>query len=317
MAVPSNTVQTFAMNGIREDLSDTIYNIAPTETPFMSMCTKGKAKQRNGEWQIDDLAAANDENKVIEGDDASNDVAGHPTRVGTWTQLMDKVVQVSSTAEAVDHAGYKSAMSYQVAKRGKEIKRDMEKRALSKKPSVSGGASTPGETAGVGAWLTTNTSRGTGGADGGFSGGVVAAPTNGTDRALTEAMFKANIQSCWDNGGDPTKIFANSSQKVNISGFGGIATQYRENTGTKQAVILGAADIYVSDFGNHTVIPDRFMPTDCIYNLDSEYWEICHLQAFKTEDLAKTGHSKRKMLSVEWLLKSKNEAANGVIDDLL
>ena len=43
MAIVSNTFQTYQAIGDREDLSDIIYNISPTDTPFMSAIGKEKA----------------------------------------------------------------------------------------------------------------------------------------------------------------------------------------------------------------------------------------------------------------------------------
>lgn len=317
MAVPTNTVQTYAQVGIREALSDTIYNISPMETPFVSGLKRPKATNTYEEWQIDELAAADADNAVIEGDDVAAGSAAATTRVGNYTQLLDKAVNTSSTARAVKTAGRKDELNYQVAKRGKELKRDIEKMALSTNASVAGNASTARKSAGVGAWLETNTSHGaSGGAAGGFSSGIVAAPTDGDNRALTETIFKAEIAKVWTAGGDPRKVFCNSSQKQTISGFSGIATQYRENKGVKQGTILGAADVYISDFGEHHIIPDRFAPTDLVYLIDPDYWELMELQRMKTEKLAKTGHAEKRMLSTEVVLCSKQEAASGGIFDL-
>ncbi|MGB1317960.1 MAG: DUF5309 domain-containing protein [Flavobacteriales bacterium] len=316
MAVPTNTYQTFQTVGIREDLSDAIFNIAPTETPFTSMIKKGKVKNTFFEWQIDTLAAANADNATVEGDDATTDAAVATTRPGNYVQLMDKVVQVASTNQAVTAAGRKNEMAYQLSKRGKELKRDIESMCLSSNASVAGNASTARKSAGVGAWLETNTTHGVGGSAGGFSAGIVAAPTGGTNVDLTEAMLKTAISDAWDGGGDPSKVFVNSTLKKAISQFGGIATQYKDNPGKSQATVIGAVDMYVSDFGEVSIIPDRFMPAEQLYILDPEYWSLEHLQAMKTEDLAKTGHSDRKMLSCELGLCSKNEAANAGIYDI-
>lgn len=316
MAVPTNTVQTYAQVGIREALSDTIYNISPMETPFVSGLKRPKATNTYEEWQIDALAAADENNAVVEGDDVAADSATATTRVGNYTQLMDKSVNTSSTARAVKTAGRKDELNYQVAKRGKELKRDIEKMALSINASVAGNSSTARKSAGVGAWLETNTNHGTGGSAGGFASGIVAAPTDGTNRALTETIFKTQIANVWAEGGDPRKVFCNASQKQKISSFSGIATQYRENKGMKQGTILGAADVYISDFGEHHIIPDRFAPTDVVYLIDPEYWELKELQRMKTEKLAKTGHAEKRLLSTEVVLCSKQEAASGGIFDL-
>lgn len=318
MAVPSNTFQTYDTKGIREDIADTVFNISPTETPFLSSIGKGKAKNTYVEWQVDALDTANADNAVVEGNDSASDAAAATTRVGNYTQLMDKVVQVSSTNQAVKAAGRKGELTYQVAKRGKELKRDIEAMALSKNASAAGDAtSNARKSAGVGAWLETNTDHAGDGGAGGFSGGLVSAPAEGTERPLTEDMFKGVIASCWAEGGNPSVVFANSAQKQAISGFSGIATLYRETSMEKdKASILGAADVYISDFGEHSIVANRFMPTDCIYAIDPEYWELKYLQELGSKELAKTGHSDRRLLSVEVALCAKNEASSGGAFDL-
>ncbi len=331
MTVPTNTVQTFAMVGIREDLSDVITNIAPMEVPIYSMAKKGTAKNRTPEWEEDTLAAPDPTNKTIEGDDASNDTTAQPTRPKNVVQLFDKVVQVSSTAQAVETAGRDNELKYQMAKKGKELKRDIEARIAGNYASVLGTASVAGETAGIEAFITTNVSRGATGANGGFNSGtgLIAAATDGTLRVATEALLKDVIASAWINGGDPSIILVGPKMKQKFSGFTGIATQYRENSGQKRATILGAADVYVSDFGEHRIVPSRFNcygtgrtrdATDVndrtALVLDPSTWSLKYLQPLKQEPLAKTGHSDRRMLSTELTLVCSTEKANGVLADI-
>jgi hypothetical protein len=128
MAVPTGTYQTYQQIGLREDLTDAIYDISPTDTPFLQRCARVKAKARTYEWQKDSLLAAA-ANAHVEGDD-STIINGHtsvPTvRLNNKTQIFKKIMQVSGTAEAVDKAGRDSEVAYQLMKRGKEIKRDIE-----------------------------------------------------------------------------------------------------------------------------------------------------------------------------------------------
>lgn len=333
MTVPTNTVQTFAMVGIREDLSDVITNIAPMDVPFYSMCKKGTAKNRSPEWLKDTLAAGDPTNKRVEGDEAGNaDTGSQPTRLKNYVQLMDKVVEVSTTAQAVDAAGRANELKFQVAKKGKELKRDMELRITGNFASVAGNASTAGELGGAEAWIETNVSRGNNGASGGFNTGtgIVDAATDGDNRSYTETLLKSVIVQAWEAGGDPSVIMCTGAKKQTSSGFSGIATQYRENTGRRQATILGAADVYVSDFGEHRIVPNRFMGAgtgrsagstglyagEAVLVLTPSTWSVKFLQPFKTEPLAKTGHSDKRMLSAEFTLACSDEAANGVIADL-
>lgn len=320
MAVPSNTVQTFSRTNIREDLTNIISNISPTETPFMSNIGTGKAKQRLHEWQVDSLAAADGDNKTIEGDNATNDTAPPSSRRNNYTQLMDKVVQVSSTSQAVDNAGYANELAYQVAKKGQELKRDAEVRACGNFAAVPGDASTAGETAGAVAFITTNTNRGATGANGTLSGTtsgyVNAAATNGTLRTFTEVQFKDVLQQSWTSGGNPSMALMSGPLKQTASTFTGIADLRKDAPGRGQATIIGAADVYVSDFGDIAFVPSRFTTGRDVLVLDKSLWKVCDLQPYGMENLAKTGHSDRRMMSREWTLQCQNEAGNGVVADV-
>ena len=330
MAVVSNTVQTFAMVGIREDLSDTISNLAPTDTPFYSGIRKGKANNRTPEWQKDSLANPDPTNAAVEGDTVSNDSLSQPTRLKNIVQIFDKVVGVSSTAQAVDAAGRENEMAYQIMKVGKEIKRDIEMALLGNVASSAGNASTAGKCGGVESWLTTNVDRGSGGSSGGYSGGVTTIATDGTTRTFTETLLKTVLRKVYNAGGDASIIMVTPAHKQTASSFGGIATQYRDNSGRSQATILGAAGVYVSDFGELRIVPNRFMgyaaartASNGLYSagapalvLDMSKWAVLALQPMKTVPLAKDGHADRRMLFTELTLKSTDEAGSGVVADL-
>lgn len=317
MTTPTNTFQTYQAIGNREDLSNIIYNIAPTETPFLSMIPKEKITNRYTEWQTDSLVAANGTNATIEGDTATTDAVVPTVRLGNYAQLSDKVVQIARTQEVVDKAGRKSEMSYQVAMRGKEIKRDMETRLTGNYASVAGNATTARQTAGFEAWITTNDERNGVGAEGGFSSGIVAAATDGATRTFTEALLKSVIQKCWTQGGDPDVIMVGATNKQTASGFSGIATLYRDTgQSKKQASILGAADLYISDYGQHKIVANRFSRDRSALVVDTDYWALGELDPMQMTNLAKVSHSDRKMLWCEYALISKNEAASGIVAEL-
>lgn len=315
MAVTSDTVQTYGVVGRREDLTDVIHDVTPTDVPFFSAIEKGSCSSTYHEWQTDALAAASGDNKVIEGDNPANDAITATVRLGNYTQLMDKVIQVSSSQRAANNAGRGDELSYQVMKASKELKRDIETRITGNYASVAGGAGTARECAGYEAWIQTNDSRGSGGANTAFTGGIQAAATDGTQRVFTETLLKDVLQLCWENGGDPTMIMVGAFNKKQLSGFAGIADQVRD-TGSKRATIVGAADVYVGDFGQYNIVANRFSRTRSALVVDPTMWKLCYYQRFKTEDLAKTGHSDRKMLSVELTLESCNEKGSGCVADL-
>lgn len=317
MAVPSNTIQNVSRVGVREDLDDKIAELFPDDTPFINGIGRSKASNTYTEWQTDALAAANANNAAIQGDDLANTSRANTTRVGTHTQIFTKVVGASTTVEWTGKAGRKSELARELMKSGREIRTDQEKRCVGNYASVAAAAGTAGQTAGALAWLTTTSLLGTAGspANGGFSAGIVAAATNGTQRTYTEALLKTALQSIWVAGGNPKMVITNGTQKQAEAGFSGLATQRRE-TGNKKAVIVAGADIYVSDFGEIQFVPDRFASARDALIVDPEYWDIAVGEGLTTFDLATTGLATRKALRTEIALRCLNEGASGAIRDL-
>lgn len=315
MAVPSNTIQNVARVGVREDLSNKIAELFPDDTPFQNAIGTSKVNNTYTEWQTDGLAAANADNAAIQGDDLANEARANTTRVGTHTQIFTKVVGASTTVEWTNKAGRKSELARELMKAGREMKTDMEKRFLGNYASVAATASVAGKTAGALAWLETNTDLGSGGADGGFTAGIVAAATNGTQRAYGETQLKTVLQSIWDAGGNPKMVITNGTQKQAAAAFTGLADARRE-TGNKKLTIVAGADIYVSDFGEVQFVPDRFASARDALIVDPEYWDVGIGQAMTTVSLAKTGLAERKALHTEVALRCLNEAASGAIRDL-
>lgn len=315
MAVPSNTIQAVGRVGVREDLADKIYQLFPDECPFSRMVGRGNASSTYTEWQTDSLVAASATNAAIQGDDTPNLSRPNTNRIGTYTQISTKVVGVSTTVEAVTKAGRKSELSRELTKAGRELNTDIELRATGNYASVAPTSSVAGLTAGALAWLTSNVSRGASGASGGWSGGIVAAATNGTQRSYTEALLKPVLQSIWSNGGNPKAVITNGTQKQTEATFSGLAQQRRE-TGDSLVTIVAGADVYLSDFGPVQFVPSRFCSARDALIVDPEFWDIADLDGQKTKDLAETGLASRKLIWREWALRCKNQAASGVVADL-
>ena len=313
MAQPTNTYDTYDMVGILDDLEDAIYNISPTQTPFLSRAKRMKASQTLHEWQTDALASASATNSNIEGDDAGTDAQTATTRVGNYTMIPDKVILVTGTSRAVKTAGRGDELDYLIAKAGKELKRDMESQLTQNKASVAGNATTARVSASVESWLTTNDDRGATGSQGGFSAGIVAAPTDGTQRAFTETIAKNVIQLVWTSGGDPTVIMVGPKNKQVFSTFTGNATRMDK---AEDKSVTASVDVYVSDFGTHQIVANRFSRDRSALFLDMDYWGVAYLRPFQTKPLAKTGDSDRVQLLAEYCSVSKNEAASGIAADL-
>ena len=323
MSQTANTFDTFAAKGIRESLSNVIYNISPEETPFMSNIGRENVKNTYFEWQTDSLAAASTTNAQIEGDDVSSfDSTSATTRVGNYTQISNKTVLISGTLEAVDKAGRRSELAYQLAKRSAEIKRDMESTMLTNQAASAGSAGVSTalrKTGSLLAFLKTNTDKGTGGVDPVYTSSPSATRTDATAanlRTFTEAILKTVIQKVWASGGSPKLLMVGPVNKARVSGFTGIAEIRREVTGNRQATIIGAADVYVSDFGSVSVVPNRFQRERDAFVLDPEYASVAFLRPFQTVELAKTGDAEKRLITVEYGLKVNPEAAHGLAADL-
>ena len=312
------TYQTYTSIGQREDLSDVIYSISPTDTPFMSSIGKGKATATNHEWQTDALASAVLTNFAVEGDTASDATLGVTTRAGNKTQISQKTVKISGTLEAVDKAGRKSEKAYQLAKASAEIKRDMETTLLSNQISTNGTSSAARKLGGLQAWLATNGDFGTNGVAG-ASGST--ARTNGTNRTFDEATLKTVVKEVYTSGGNPKVLMVNPAHKQLVSAFAGIAAQRYMAPGDAPTTIISAADLYMSDFGTISIVPNRFMSStnscdETAFVLDVDMASVAYLRPFQTNELAKTGDAEVTQLLVEYTLQVNNEAAHGIIADL-
>jgi len=311
MAQPADTFSSYDAVGNREDLADVIYDISPTKTPFMSGIAKIEATATQHEWQTDSLASASASNAVIEGDDATTDASSASTRVGNYTQISDKVARVTGTQRKVLSAGRGDELDYQILKRSKELKRDMESALLANNAQVAGNDTTARELAGVPAWLATNTDFGATGAD--PTGDGTDARTDGTQRAFLEEDLKTVLSSIWDNGGEPDTIMVGSFNKQQMSSFSGNATR---NVDAADKRLVAAIDVYVSDFGELMVMPNRFMRSrDCLV-LEMDMWAMATLRDFEETPLSKTGDSDRVQILSEYTLESRNEAASGGVFDL-
>ena len=303
--------------GQREDLTDVIYDISPTETPFMSSIGKTKATAVYHEWQTDSLAAATTNNAAVEGADASDATLTPTTRLGNYTQILQKTIKVSGTLDTVNKAGRKSEKAFQLAKASNELKRDLETILLANQGRSAGTTnSTARKMGSLLSWIKTNTDANTTG-DPTTIG--VSTRTDGTARTFTEALLKTVVSEVFVSGGSPKILMVGALGKQKVSTFTGLSA-YRYNvnggTGGSQATIVGAADVYLSDFGSMAVVPNRFMRTRDALILDPEYAAIAYLRPFMTNELAKAGDADKTQILVECTLEVKNEAAHGIVADL-
>jgi len=312
MALPTNTFTVYDAIGNREDLSDEIYRIDPTDTPFISGIETTKATGVKHEWQTQALAAAVTSNAVLEGDDAITDAATPTVRLFNYCQISDKVGRVSGTQQAVDHAGRDDEYAYQRMLKGLELKRDMESTLLTNKPAVAGAAATARELASIGAWVATNDDIGATGSSPSPIDGTDAR-NDGTQRAFTEAQLKNVLQLIWTEGGKPDLIMVGGFNKQVMSTFTGRATPTED---TKSKKIVAAVDAYESDFGTVKVVANRFQRARDAWVLQMDMWAVSYLRKFVEHELAKTGDSDRFQILSEYTLEARNEKASGLVADL-
>lgn len=321
MAALSNTFLTFAAIGNREDLIDIIYNISPTDTPFQAAIGKNKAEATFHEWQTDVLAAAA-ANAVVQGDDSTNSFTFtapvYTKRIGNRTQISRKDVLVAGTQDAVSKAGRKKEMVYQLTKKAKELSRDMEFVLTQVGISAVGGATTAPTLGSLENWYgltasasTANTSLGVGGAN--ATNTATTIRTDGTQRPLTETLLKGVIQGAWTNGGDIDLIMTGPFNKSVISGFTGNNTRMQDTSDKK---LIAAIDVYVSDFGTHKVVANRFSRDRTVHALMTDMFAVSSLRPKQTIDLAKTGDNEKAWILAEYTLESRNDSGSGAVFDV-
>ena len=318
MAIVTNTFTTFDAKGIREDLSNIITNIAPEETPFQSNIGRESISNSLFEWQTDTLAAAA-ANKQIEGDDVSSfDAVTATVRLQNYAQISRKTIVLSATEEVVNKAGRRSELAYQIAKRSSELKRDQEFTMLNGAVAAAGSTSVARGTASLGAFVKTNVDKASDGTNPSYTTLPNSARTDGTVRTFTETILKNVIQQVWTSGGTPKILMTGPVNKQRVSGFSGIASsRFNINGGEKPATLIGAVDLYVSDFGTVAVIANRFQRERDAWVLDPEYAKMTVLRPYQQVELAKTGDAEKRMLLVEWGHKVLAENAHGLAADLI
>jgi len=315
MAVDAATFLTYSAIGNREDLSNVIYNIDPTETPFVSGIQRVKTAAVLHEWQTQALTAANSTNSVLEGDDATTDTATPTTRLGNIHQISDKVARVSGTQRSVDHAGRDDELDYQMMLKGKELKRDMETILLANQGRNSGAPGTPRAVGAVLSWMFSNIDKAANGSNPSSAQLGISTRTDGTMRAFTEAQLKTVLQSAWNNGGDPDTIMTGGFNKQQFSTFTGRSTPMEE---AKSKKIVATVDVYESDFGTLKVVPNRFSRARDVLVLQMDMWALGTLPGRNmiSVPLAKTGDSDRRQIIAEYVLEARNEKSSGGVFDV-
>lgn len=313
MATPVNAVSTALINGQREDLIDIIYNIDPSDTPFMTAIGKGTAEAITHEWQTDELRAPA-LNTKIEGEDATINAGTFTTMASNICQIVSETLQVTGTAERVRKAGRKSELAYQIAKKGKEIKLDMEYMLVGTPlAKVQRSSSVAGQAGNIFSYYKTNGSMGATGVA--PTGNGVNTGTAGTLRTLTEDLILDASEKIWQEGGQANQIQCNSALKKHISAtFKGRATEI--NLDASNSTVSQAVDVYETDFGKYTLKTNRWFKTDAVFMFDPKMHSLNYLRPFTQFPLAKTGDSEKREMLAEYTLRVNNEKSGALIRDV-
>lgn len=312
MAQPTNTFDSFDVVGMREDLSNSIYDLAPYETPFYSACEKVSSGNNLKEWQTDTLRAAAD-NAHVPGDDTTATAVTPTVRLGNRVQTFKDSFVLSDDLDDYDLAGRQSEIDVQKLKYKRQIRLDIEKALLNNQAAVVGSSTVAPRLAGVPAWLTSNTDAGTGGAD--ATGDGSDARTDGTQRAFTETQLENSLQSAWDNSNNQDyTCYLSAANKKNSAGFEGNAP--RRLTEVAEAKAYNKVDMYITDFGDVTFVKSRHVRPRDVLLLDDDMWEIGVATGMNSILLAKTGDNSQYQLLERLTLCAKNEVSSAGIFDV-
>jgi len=313
MATPVNAVSTALINGQREDLIDIIYNIDPSDTPFMSAIGKGTAEAITHEWQTDELRAPA-VNTKIEGEDATINAGTFTTMASNICQITSETLQITGTAERVKKAGRKSELAYQLAKKGKEMKLDMEYMLVGTPlAKIQRTSSVAGQMGNIFSYYKTNGSLGATGVA--PTGNGVNTGTAGTLRTLTEDLVLDAAQKIWNEGGKANQVQTSAALKKHVSKtFVGRATEITLDA--SNSTISQAVDVYECDFGKYTITANRWFKADAFFMFDPKMHSLNFLRPFTQFPLAKTGDSEKREMLCEYTLRVNNEKSGALIRDV-
>jgi hypothetical protein len=314
MAAPTGANTTLVNIGNREDLDNKIHRVAPEETPFMSNIGRVDAKSVTHEWQTETLTSPSATAQLLEGDDVTTlDNPNLTTRLGNICQINGKKFGVTGTQQEVDSAGNSGSLTRQRILKGIEARRDAELRFTGNYATVTESGSTARKSGGALAGITSNVSLGAGGSVTAISGSTWAAATPGTTRTFTEALVKSVQSAAFSAGARPKMAMMGPTQKQAWSAFTGVASIRKDAPGDKMATLIGAVDVYVSDFGNLSLVPHPYALTTSVIGIDPSMWAVGVLRGWKTQKLAKIGDSDREEILCEHTLVARNEKSSWAI----
>lgn len=312
--IVTEAFSTYDAQANREDLSDIIYNIDPFDTPMMTAAGRRNISNIVFDWQTENLPAV-DTTAKVEGFELGDDRApGTPTvRLSGVAQINERDATVTGTQNAANPAGKRKEMAHQMALAGKALKRDMETIMFGTiQDETLGNATTARTTFALANWVVSNADE--------ASDATTAIPGTktprvaGTPRALTETMLDNVLESCYTNGAEPTLLFVNAWNKRVTSQFTGRDTA-RQNIAANK--VINSVTVYASDFGTIKILPSRFILGSAAFLMDPSYYRVAFYRNFQRQSMGRIGDADTEMILAEYGLQVDNEAAHGVIQDLV
>jgi Family of unknown function (DUF5309) len=324
MASPTNTYTTYTARGQAEDVDNKIYNLDPEETPFASAADSEQVHSKNPQWQEDNFFTPNKDNAAVEGDDFSGRSIT-PTFVLTNTmQTIREDIVTSGINNAIKKygrgQGANSEQDYQNRKAMIAVKRHAEAAMLSNNIGVVGNTTTAAKMAGLELYADQNAQSGVGGSTVALTNGTLptVAPTDGTTRALTSAIFTTACQTMWQAGVKPKVAYLSMAQKAAVNGFTSIASQRNDTPPSGLAKIIGAVDVYVWETGPIAFVPiyNTQIRSRTMFLTDGESVKRAFIRPIQKSRMGPTGDNTKDMLVTDVTLKVTNRRGVMKIADL-
>jgi len=285
--------KTYDQVGAKEDVSNIISNLTPTRTPFTSGIGTENVHNTLFQWQEDELRAVQ-ENAQVEGFTAT-DASLAPTKMrNNVTQILEKTIKVSGSADKRDTYGRAKESAYQMGKAMAEVKRDLEHAAIgTKQVKVEGDSATARKFAGFQAQVD--------------AAHIVAQA--GT--ALSEDTLLSTLQLLWNAGAEPNAVMVTGDDAIAVAEFA--KASGRQRNVDAETKIVNAIDLYVSPFGKVAIQLNRFLAASDTLVYDPADWKLAVFRNWFRETLAKDGDNTKMMVVGEFSLKHKNYKASAVI----
>lgn len=299
----ATNLKTFDLVGIKEEVSDYISMIDPTDTPFLTSIGSEKVSNTLYQWQEDQLRAVA-KNTALQGADATDSTRDQPTMRSNGTQILTETFKVSGTADAIKLYGRDTVTARETMKTGKLLKMDLEHSLVGTAQTyVAAAEAVAGEFAGVQAQIAAGTTL------------DVEVAGAGVNTGLTEANVIAVHQLMYDEGSDASILMVKPSDTVVIAGWAALSERTRELGGDAKK-ITNAVTIYESPFGTVRVVKNRRMRVSDALMYDAKNWKLATLRPWFREKLARTGDADRYQVLGEFGLKHTNRLASGIVTGL-